>query len=143
MDNMSISWVTVSEAATALNVSDKTIRRRVKEGKLEAKLEGRRLLVKLDNELDNMSDNVSKDEVIADLRTQLDDLRHQVQEKDRQIENLQTELSDASKRHDTVVMQMSKMLEYERLPFWRRWRRKALPAPESVVDMETEDTNKQ
>lgn len=138
MDNMSISWVTVSEAATALNVSDKTIRRRVKQGKLEAKLEGRRLLVKSDKDLDTVTDSVSKDEVIADLRAQLDDLRHNIQDKDRQIENLQTQLAEASQRHDTVVMQITKMLEYERQPFWRRWiSRKALPAPGDVVDVGT------
>ena len=57
-------------------------------------------------------------------------------EKDKQIENLQTQLQDTSQRHDTVVMQIAKMLEYERQPFWRRWfKHKALPAPEDVMDM--------
>lgn len=136
---MSTNWVTVSEAATSLNVSDKTIRRRVKSGSLEGKLEGRRLLVKLDKELDTLTNSVSKNEVIADLRAQLEDFRGQIREKDRQIENLQVQLQDASQRHDTVVMQMSKMLEYERQPFWRRWvGRKALPAPGDVMDMETD-----
>ncbi len=136
---MSTNWATVSEAATALNVSDKTIRRRVKQGKLEAKHEGRRLLVKLDKKLDTLTDSVSKDEVIADLRAQLEDFRGQIREKDRQIENLQIQLQDASQRHDTVVMQMSRMLEYERQPFWRRWfKQKSLPAPEDVMDMESD-----
>ena len=132
MDNMSTNWVTVSEAANALSVSDKTIRRRVKQGKLEAKHEGRRLLVKLG--LDTMTDSVSKDEVIADLRAQLEDFRGQIREKDRQIESLQIQLQDASQRHDTVVMQITKMLEYERQPFWRRWfKHKALPSPPNGV----------
>ena len=143
MDNMSTNWVTVSKAAAALGVSDKTIRRRVKQGKLEAQLEGRRLLVKLDKQSDTMTDSVSKDEVIADLKTQIEDFRNQMQEKDRQIENLQTQLQDASQRHDTVVMQITKMLEYERQPFWRRWfKHKALPAPGDVMDMEP-DTDKE
>jgi len=61
----------------------------------------------------------------------------------RQIESLQIQLQEASQRHDTVVMQMSKMLEYEQQPFWRRWfKQKALPAPGDVVDMEA-DTDKE
>ncbi len=65
-------------------------------------------------------------------------LQQQLTEKDRQIENLQTQLQEASHRHDTVVMQMSKMLEYERQPFWRRWlKQKALPPP-VMEDMEPE-----
>ena len=71
------------------------------------------------------------------LRRELEIAREEVKRKDQQTENIQAQLSDASQRHDTVVMQMSKMLEYERQPFWRRWiRQKALPAPENVMDME-------
>ncbi len=73
--------------------------------------------------------SVSKDGVIADLRTQ--------------IENLQIQVQEASQRHDTVVMQMSRMLEYERQPFWRRWfKQKALQAPGDVMEMEP-DTDKE
>jgi len=65
-------------------------------------------------------------------------LQQQLTEKDKQLESLQTQVQEASQRHDTVVMQMSKMLEYERLPFWRRWRKqKALPVP-GVMDMEAD-----
>lgn len=64
-------------------------------------------------------------------------LQQQLTEKDKQLESLQIQLQEASQRHDTVVMQMSKMLEYERQPFWRRWfKQKALPARGDVMDME-------
>ncbi len=70
-------------------------------------------------------------------------LQQQLAEKDKQIENLQIQLQDASQRHDTVVMQMSRMLEYERQPFWRRWfKQKSLPPPGDVMDME-QDTDKE
>ncbi len=108
-------------------------------------------------ELNRLRDEKDKlDQMITQLRTQADEreqqivylreqserLQQQLSEKDKQIENLQTQLQDASQRHDTVVMQMSRMLEYERQPFWRRWfKQKVLPAPGDVVDMEPEETD--
>ena len=81
--------------------------------------------------------------VIAELKAQIEDLRGQIDKKDQQIENLQIQLQEASQCHDTVVMQMSKMLEYERQPFWRRWfKQKSLPPPGDVMDMEP-DTDKE
>ena len=75
--------------------------------------------------------------LVDGLMADKEQLQQQLTEKDRQIESLQTQLQDAGQRHDTVVMQMSKMLEYERQPFWRRWfTYKALPAPGDVMDME-------
>ena len=60
-------------------------------------------------------------------------------------EKLQEAIEDASHRHDTLLMQMTKMLEYERQPFWRKlFSRKALPPPAdgNVVDMEPSQNNR-
>lgn len=63
-----------------------------------------------------------------DLKQQIEYLKQQSQRKDDQIEKLQEQVAEASHRHDTVVMQMTRLLEYHQQPFWRRWRkRKQLP----------------
>jgi len=134
LDKMSTIWVTVPEAAAALGVSDKTIRRRIKEDKFEVKHEGRRLLVRLDNQLDIMTDKVSKDEVIADLRSQIGELKAQLKEKDEQLKIKDDDLrrkdehSEQSKeRADTIILQLTRqleqsqrLLEYHQEPWYRR-----------------------
>ena len=89
-------------------------------------------------ELSEELQEAQKRGILADeLSQDKEQLQQQLAEKDRQIESLQIQLQDASQRHDTVVMQITKMLEYERQPFWRRWfKHKALPAPGGVMDME-------
>ena len=183
-DNSDNRWLTVAEAANEFSISERTLQRRIKQGKVVSKLEnGRRLtlatsvaengeivatvseelaeeneelkerIAELERQLRQQSDThrqemaelsvrlqeAEKTGALADgLSQDKERLQQQLSEKDRQIESLQTQVSEASQRHDTVVMQISRMLEYERQPFWRRWgKRKALPAPENVVDMET------
>ncbi len=154
-------WLTVADACQALGLSDRTMRRRIKSGDIRSKLDnnGHRLIwiseeAALVHGRPNGGQNIELDKFRTDnqsLTTENDLLKARISEleKDRdnlqqQIENLQTHLQDASQRHDTVVMQMTRMLEYERQPFWRRWvKHKALPAPESIIDMEqnTEEEN--
>ena len=133
---MSDKWVTVDEAAAILKVSTSTVRRRIENEKIESKLEDGRRLVWVSDDT-QMS---SRDEqLITELRTQNEHLRNQVEEKDKQIEKLQEQLAEASHRHDTVVLQMTRLLEYHQQPFWRRlFSRKALPPPEQIMDMEPE-----
>jgi excisionase family DNA binding protein len=134
---MSSKWVTVDEAAAILKVSTSTVRRRVENEKIESKLEDGRRLVRVADDT-QMS---SKDEqLLAELRIQNEHLRNQVAEKDKQMEALQEQLSEASRRHDTVVMQMTRIVEYQQQPLWRKlFQRKQLPPPidETIIDVET------
>jgi len=107
--------------------------------------EQRQLTDKHRHALAELSEDLAKAEKRGTLADELSQdkerLQQQLTEKDRQIENLQIQLQGASQRHDTVVMQMSKMLEYERMPFWRRWwKQKALPPPENIMDDVEPDT---
>ncbi|MFC1719319.1 excisionase family DNA-binding protein [Candidatus Poribacteria bacterium] len=149
--------MTITEAAARIGKHNDTIRRAIQAGKLES--------IKVNGTWDISEEALAAyantqgvayadlgtepgyaaayDETMQlrmqneDLKQQVEYLKGQIQEKDQQVENLQIQLSDASQRHDIVVMQMSKMLEYERQPFWRRWfKHKALPAPGDVMDME-------
>ncbi len=142
-------WRTIAELAAELGVSDRTIRRRIDNEEYEVKKEGRKILIKTDN-LDAkggiMADMVSKDELLDILRAQVADLKAQLQQKDNQIKALQRHLeetqkdvAEASHRHDTVVMQMTRIVEYQQQPFWRKlFQRKQLPPPadENVMDAE-------
>ena len=154
-------WMSVSDAARVAVVSERTVQRRVNKGEYLTKtVDGKRVVRLSDTDNNEVSQDVSQSKIIErleddkqrlqkrveelsqnveDLQADNRQLKEQLQRKDQQIENLQTQLADASQRHDTVVMQMSKMLEYERQPFWRRWiGRKALPAPGNIMDMEAE-----
>ena len=155
--------MTITEAAARIGKHNDTIRRAIQAEKLvAAKVNGawdisEAALTAYANAqgipyaaLGTESDDVTAYDEVMQLRMQNEDLKKQVeylkaqaQEKDQQIENLQRQLAEASERHDTVVMQISKMLEYERQPFWRRWLgRKALPSPGDVMDMEP-DTDRE
>jgi len=142
-------WVTVTEACQALSVSDSTIRRYVKQGKLKGKTEEGRLLILLESDQHLISRMPSTDE-IRRLESEVEYLRQQLGEKDAQIvklqgrleqkdEYLQTELkrkdeqmAEASNRHDTIVLQLTrqlenqqKLLEYHQSPWWQRWFRRS------------------
>ena len=133
---MNSKWVSLNEACEILDISLSTLRRRIDAGEFESKLEGKRRLVSISDEV-QVSSNTIQTALIDQLRQENDRLNKQLAEKDRQIKGLQIQLQDASQRHDTVVMQMSKMLEYERQPFWRKWfKQKSLPPSGDVMDME-------
>ncbi len=140
-------WRTIAELAAELGVSDRTIRRRIDSGEYETKKQGRKILINVDN-LDAkggiMADTVSKDELLDILRIQVTDLKGQLQQKDEQIKALQKQLAEASHRHDTVVMQMTRIVEYQQQPFWRKWfKQKQLPPPvdEIIMDVGQEEAN--
>jgi len=98
----------------------------------------------LSEQLDN------RDEQIVNLQEQLNAAEHRavladelsrdkerllehLANRDNQIVNLQEQLSEAGKRHDTVTLKFTQLLENYQ-PFWRRlFRRKQLPPVDEVV----------
>jgi len=128
------TWVTVSEASVILGMSERSVRRHIAEGKLEAKLEGNRRLVKVHIDDDNigilgmtMSD---KDALIRWLKSELE-------ERNEQIKRLQDEIERSHERSDAIVMRLADELEAQRRTlegrqqpkrkrdraFWQRLRR--------------------
>ena len=154
---MADEWITAKEASELLGISRRQVVNRIHEGKLKAKKENGKWLVHSSlsepsekdlQELPQISGKFpGKDEMIAYLQSQLEDKDKRIEElerrlgqKDAQIERLQEAIEEASHRHDTVVMQMTRLLEYHQQPFWRRlFSRKALPPPEQIMDMEPGD----
>ena len=115
-------WVTVRKAAQVRKCSERNIYNLIKKGVFQSKKEGGRLLVLMDVPEESSEIDPKISEMISVLQKQLE-------EKDKQIEKLQEQLAETSHRHDTVVMQITRLLEYHQLPFWKRWRRKQLPEP--------------
>lgn len=161
---MGQKWVTVSQACLSYGVSRRTLTRRIKQGKVESKLENnRRYVLVVDSEtaasqgetqegqveteegqhVSGMSQEISQ-QLIERLESDKQLQADQIAELKEQNKALQEELAEArraadeaGKRHDTVIMQMTRLLEYEQLPFWRKlFSRKALPPPEQIMDME-------
>jgi excisionase family DNA binding protein len=117
------NWISVKEAAKIRKCTQANIRYLISQKKIEAKRDGGRWLVN-DESLGSEKDFSQTADVISVLKAQLE-------EKDKQINLLQTQVQDMSERHDTIVMQMTrqmeqtqKMLESAKEPWYRRWRKK-------------------
>ncbi|MDD5738658.1 MAG: hypothetical protein PHY72_01885 [Candidatus Pacebacteria bacterium] len=117
------NWISVKEAAKIRKCTQANIRYLISQRKLEAKRDGGRWLVN-DESLGSEKDFSQTADVISVLKVQLE-------EKDKQINLLQTQVQEMSERHDTIVMQMTrqmeqtqKMLESAKEPWYRKWRKK-------------------
>ena len=117
------NWISVKEAAKIRKCTQANIRYLISQKKIDAKRDGGRWLVN-DESLGSEKDFSQTADVISVLKAQLE-------EKDKQINLLQTQIQDMSERHDTIVMQMTrqmeqtqKMLESAKEPWYRRLRMK-------------------
>jgi len=93
----------------------------------------------LDNSLQVVEQLRSENE---HLRQQVTQLQERLDEKDNDLRRKDEQIAEASHRHDTLVMQMTRLLEYHQQPFWRKlFSRKALPPPadETIMDMQLGD----
>jgi len=119
------NWISVKEAAKIRKCTQANIRYLISQKKLEAKRDGGRWLVN-DESLVSEKDFSQTADVISVLKAQLE-------EKDKQINLLQTQIQDMSERHDTIVLQMTRqveqtqrMLETAKEPWYRKWRKKKI-----------------
>lgn len=122
----------VQEAAKRLGKSEPTIRRWIREGILEAqKIEGIYNISESAVSERSASVQITEDErsgEVAAMRAHIESLERELSEKGQQIAKLQGEVSQASERSDTIILQLTRqldqsqrLLEYHREPFWRRW----------------------
>ena len=110
---MDREYITVAEAARKLGVSDRAVRQWITSGKLEAERNGRSWQIP-SSAISNGKESEADFHVTAQMRSEIDYLRSELAEKNRQIENqadqialLQTDMSEQSKRADTIIMQMT------------------------------------
>ena len=114
---MSKEYITVAEAARKLGISDRAVRQWIASGKLEAERNGRSWRIPA-SAIQNGSESEDSPRVIPQMQSEIDYLRSDLAEKNRQIESqadqiisLQADLSEQSKRHDTIIMQMTQQLD--------------------------------
>lgn len=124
-----------------IGVHDRTIRRYIAEGKLQAKKEGRHVLINIDsvNDLrmtdhtpDHTEDHIQTAE--SEVVTLQDQIRRQEEEihflRDR-IKELEDQRSQERERDQMIILQLTRqlegqqrLLEYHQDPWYRRWFRR-------------------
>lgn len=110
---MTGKWLAATGASQALGISERTVRRRAKQGQIKSKVEDSRhyFWVDIDRTLPGAATDTSA--LVEQLRSEVEHLLDQIQVKDREIDQLQ-QLLMAEKR------QAQLLLEYKQ-PFWRKW----------------------
>jgi 5-bromo-4-chloroindolyl phosphate hydrolysis protein len=104
-------WVTIQEASVILGMSERTVWRKVANGSIEAKSEGKKKYVKI------VTGDDSNDAVVmtmADKDGIIKYLKNELEERNKQIENLQTELKNSRERSDSIIMKLAEELEFQR-----------------------------
>ncbi len=122
---MTVKWVSVKEACHLLDISESTLRRRISQGIIKAEGEGRerRVAIEPDAEVTaTMTPNV-----LRQLQKENEILREQVEWLKQKMDQRDQETAQASERHDTILLQLTRqleqsqrLLEYHQDPWYRR-----------------------
>ena len=128
MSDESDSWITTKEAAELLDISARQVRERASKGKLKAKRKGKNWLIhsSLSAEVGEAgkSPNGVPGEVSAEayekLEQMVQQLQGQVEQKDKQIEQLHIITMQLSRD----IESQQKLIEHRQAPWWRRWFRR-------------------
>ena len=134
---MADEWITVKEAAELLNVSDRYVRNLAAKGKLDARRDGNRWLIHSslsEPKTEHLGIPAEQSAIPTEQHT-IGWLQERIEGQAKQISELQSELAsarketaEASQRHDTIVLQLTRQLEqsqrlieYRNEPWYRRW----------------------
>jgi len=126
---MSGRWVTVKDACHALDMTERTLRRHIQQGKIKSRVEDRRRYVLVEDTdtgdhdsvhgvdmTDHNPDHVNgaeseyQSELIQQLKSENEYLRSQVEEKDQQINQQQAIIMQLS-RNQQLMLESSQMKE--------------------------------
>ena len=128
-------WITVKDAAKIRKCTERNIIGLIHKGELEGKKDGRRWLVLMDASEITSEEYPKSAEMISLLKAELQEKNEQISKLQQQMEEMRQDLSEASNRHDTIVLQLTRqleqsqrLLEYHQDPWYRRWfRKKQIP----------------
>ena len=121
-------WYSVNEALQILDISRKTLYDWMKSEKITSKKEGKKRLIWIDSDSGQTEVSPPK-HTNTHTSKQLDDLKEQLNYFRKQTETLQSQLTEQSQRHDTIVMKLSNTIEHQQLllqeaqthvPFWKK-----------------------
>ena len=120
--------MTLQEAATYLNRSPHTLRRHIKEGKLQANLINNRKYDISEEAIQSYVDEHGAGDKIPADNVQVDKLINQINKLNEQLIKMQEELINERQRSDTIIVQLTnqlsqqtRLLEYHKAPWWKRW----------------------
>ena len=116
--------MTLAEAAQKLGKSESTVRRLIRDGKIEAERVGRSWIVSDLGDLKPASSDAAVEAIVEQLRSENEYLREENRE-------LRGQLEQSRVRSDTIILNLTEqraLLDDLRQPFWRRWRRKKAEA---------------
>src|SRR5574340_1489658 len=101
-------WITVKEVAKLRNCSDRTVLRWIEQEEVESKRDGRKWLI-LKSSLKSEESPTDSD-IVSLLKVQLENIKVEVEEKNKLINDLRQQMEDMSERHDTIVLQLTRQL---------------------------------
>jgi excisionase family DNA binding protein len=122
-------WVTMAEACRISGLSQRTIQRRIKEGTITSKKQGRNRLIltgTLDTPARNGAEMAGMD-LMGQIREENQFLREQVRDLTERLKDKDREAEEDRKRQQTIILQMTRQLEsqqrlieYKKTPWWKR-----------------------
>ena len=118
--------MTLAEAAQKIGKSERTVRRLIKDGKIQAEKVGGVWQISDLAGLEPPAEAGETADVGGGLPALAEQLRSEVEYLRKENEELRKELQESRMRSDTIILQLTerrKLLEDVRQPFWRRWRR--------------------
>ena len=120
-------WITVKEAAQIRNCTERNVIKLIEKGSVKGKKDGRRWLVLIDTSEPSTEKEPNNTELISVFKAQLEEKDKQIGRLQKQLEDKDRTIDDASQRHDTIVLQLTRqleqsqrMLEAHREPWYRR-----------------------
>ena len=130
--NETLQWVTLNEGMKVLDISRSTLFRKIKNGEIKSRMEGKKKLVQIpvkvshETQLEQM-----REEYIEGLRNQIDYLKSQVESYESQNRVLQNELSERNEvitRNQTIIISLTQalnktqqqLLDFKNESWWKR-----------------------
>jgi peptidoglycan hydrolase CwlO-like protein len=119
-------WLTVPEACQALGMSERTLRRHLKDEKYQSKLEDGRRFVLIELPDIDVSDDTQKllaekDARISELQNEVEYLRQKLDETeqtrqrtDQIIQQMQQDAESDKQRSDTIILQLTRQFEEQK-----------------------------
>lgn len=105
-------FVTVKEAAGILNCSERYIRNRIATGSLKAHRSGKRWMIyRASLEVGSESEWKPTGHEADSAQQEIHWLKQRIEQYEKEVSDMRKALDDASERHDTIVMQLTRQLE--------------------------------
>lgn len=106
-----IEKLTIQEYMRKSGISQATIYRHIKAGKVNTEKVDGTLYIIIDNENNDKHENQIDHELVEQLRTENEYLRQQLEEAMRTIQQMQDDSESAKQRSDTIILQLTRQFE--------------------------------